>query len=285
MQVSFDFTDRGLIETVHAFVREVSAFRKETDKHKLWFRGHSKSDYKLVPTIGRLACYGGLAKTFNLTTERELLHRFRRRAFPYDGRVKQAGYALFLARHHGLPTRVLDWTANVLYALYFACMEHVDHDGNVWAFRQRGYAHVLDAFDLVDHDEAQLLSSKPSRVKIVHPVFNSARLIAQEGGFTLHSDPWRPLEDLVGVRFGKRSLDIEDLHRWLIPKTAKPTLLRELSGLGVSHRNVFPEFDGIARSLWETEVLWNPDRRRPNSGLQPTAPRKRMRPPRLNPKR
>ena len=125
MQVSFDFTDRGLIETVHALVREVSAFRKETDKHKLWFQSHSKSDYKLVPTIGRLACYGGLAKTFNLSTERELLHRFRRRAFPYDGRVKQAGYALFLARYHGLPTRVLDWTANLLYALYFACMEHV----------------------------------------------------------------------------------------------------------------------------------------------------------------
>jgi len=35
---------------------------------------------------------------------------------------------------------------------------------------------------------------------------------------------------------------------------------------------VFPELDGIARSLWETEALWNPDRRRPHSGLQPTAP-------------
>jgi len=28
---------------------------------------------------------------------------------------------------------------------------------------------------------------------------------------------------------------------------------------------VFPELDGIARSLWETEVLWNSDRRRPNN--------------------
>ena len=171
-------------------------------------------------------------------------------------------------------------------SLYFACMEHVDHDGNVWAFRQRGYAHVLDAFDLVDPRRGTAFVVEAfSREDRSIPSSTAARLIAQEGGFTLHSDPWRPLEDLVGVRFGKRSLDIEDLHRWLIPKTAKPTLLRELSGLGVNHRNVFPEFDGIARSLWETEVLWNPDRRRPNSGLQPTAPRKRMRPPRLNPRR
>jgi hypothetical protein len=263
----------------------VSAVREATDKHKLWFRGHSKSEYKLVPTIGRLACYGGLSKTFNAVTERELLHRFRRRAFPHDGRVDQAGYALFLARHHGFPTRLLDWTANVLYALYFACMENVDHDGHVWAFRQRGYAHVLDAFDLVGKDEAKLLSSKPFQVKIVHPVFNSARLIAQEGGFTLHSDPWRPLEDLVRVRFGKESLDIEHLYRWTVPKVAKPTLLRELSGLGISHRNVFPELDGIARSLWETEVLWNPDRGRPDNGLQPAAAGKNMRTPRLKPRR
>src|SRR5205814_9434678 len=126
---------------------------------------------------------------------------------------------------------------------------------------RRGTAFVVEAFSRED---------RSSRLQL-------SEAYCTRGGFTLHSDPWRPLEDLVGVRFGKRSLDIEHLYRWLIPKRAKPTLLRELSGLGVSHRNVFPELDGIARSLWETEALWNPDRQRPNSGLQPTAPRKRMR--------
>src|SRR6266581_4758735 len=137
MSISFKFSDRGPIKKVAAFVGEVSVVREATDRHKLWFRGHSKSEYKLVPTIGRLTRYGGRSKTFNVATERALLHRFRRRAFPHDGRVDQAGYALFLARHHGLPTRLLDWTANVLYALYFACMEYGNHDGHVWAFRQR----------------------------------------------------------------------------------------------------------------------------------------------------
>jgi hypothetical protein len=164
-------------------------------------------------------------------------------------------------------------------------MEHGDTDGNVWAFRQRGYDYVLDAFELVGLDEKTLLSPKASQVRIVHPVFNSARLIAQEGGFTLHSDPWRPLEDLVAVRFRERYLDIEHLFRWLIPKNAKPRLLRELSGLGVSHRSVFPELDGIARSLWETEVLWNPDHGRPYNGVQPSAAQRIVTPPRLKPRR
>jgi len=257
MATSFALTRRGNIESVDGFVREVSEVREQTDKHKLWFRGHSKSTFNLLPTIGRQARYGGRVCTFDRHAERELLHRFRRRAFPHDGRVDRPGYALFLARHHGLPTRLLDWTANVLYALHFACMENGDSDGDLWAVRQGDYAHVLDAFKLIGWDEKRLFASSPLRIKFVHPVFNSDRLIAQEGGFTIHSDPWRPLEDLVNHQFGDEHLDIEDLYRWSIPKDAKPAILRELSGLGVSHRSAFPDLDGIARSLWETEILWN----------------------------
>ena len=91
----------------------------------------------------------------------------------------------------------------------------------------------------------------------MHPVFNSMRLIAQEGGFTWHSDPWCPLEELVTQPFSEGELDIEHLYKWSVAKESKPALLRELSGLGFSHRNAFPDLDGIARSLWETEVLWN----------------------------
>src|SRR5690242_724350 len=111
--------------------------------HKLWFRGHSREDFRLVPSIGRPAKYGGRAMVYTQHSERELLHRFRRRAFAHDDRVGTAGYALFLARHHGLPTRLLDWTANVLFALYFACMQDGEFDGHVWAFKQRTYSDLL----------------------------------------------------------------------------------------------------------------------------------------------
>lgn len=242
-----------------AFVSSIAAVREIGDKHKLWFRGHSKATYLLVPTIGRKARYAGRVKTFDANAEQQLLHRFRRRAFPHDRRVEKAGYALFLARHHGLPTRVLDWTANVLYAMYFACSENGDQDGAIWAFRQRSYANILDAFDVVEYREAKLSAPNPPRVKIVHPVFNSERLIAQEGGFTLHSDPWTPLESLAGREFEIEDIDIENLYQWKVPADHKSNIIRELSGLGVSHRSAFPDLDGIAKSIWETEVLWNGD--------------------------
>lgn len=263
MAISFGISERKPIESVSQFVQDAKSVREmgegEAVKHKLWFRGHSRSEFELVPTIGRPHPYGGRIGRFDRSAERELLHRFRRRAFPNDQRVEHAGYALFLARHHGLPTRVLDWTANVLYALYFACMESGDHDGIVWAFRQRSYLGVLDAFELVGRDDDTLFASEPISVRIVHPVFNSTRLVAQEGGFTLHSDPWTSLEQLAGRPFSEGCLDIQQLYRWPVSCRAKSTLLRELSGLGVSHRSAFPDLDGIARSLWETEVIWNGD--------------------------
>ena len=55
MSTSFDLHSRGAITAVDAFIREVSAVREETNKHKLWFRGHSRADFKLIPTIGREA--------------------------------------------------------------------------------------------------------------------------------------------------------------------------------------------------------------------------------------
>ena len=207
--------------------------------------------------------YADRQQAFGPREEAELLHRFRRRAYSHDRAVENAGDALFLARHHGLPTRLLDWTANVLFALHFSCATHVESDGQLWAFRQRSYSTVRDAFELTRHgSEYELFNSANAErsVKIVHPVFNSGRLIAQDGGFTLHSDPWTPLERLAGVEFAEDALDVESLYSWQIPKESKPGILRELSGLGINHRSMFPDLDGIARSLWETEVLWNGSR-------------------------
>jgi hypothetical protein len=227
---------------------------------KLWFRGHSSASFRLLATVGRSAKYGGRKKRFTKKDEEQLLHRFRRRAFPQDRSVTNAGYAIFLARHHGLPTRLLDWTANALFGLYFCCAEHPGKDGRLWAFRQRTYENVLDAFQITQATtEAELFGIIESgkRIKIVHPIFNSARLVAQDGGFTWQSDPWVALEDLAGASFEAENIDIKHLYSWQIPADRKAPLLRELSGLGVSHRSVYPDLDGIARSLWETEVLWN----------------------------
>ncbi len=260
MSVSFNLRSCGKIESLSALIDAASSVREEGDKHKLWFRGHSKDNYKLEPTIARSQKYADREQVFTPDLEKELLNRFRRRAFPHDSNVTSAGYAIFLARHYGLPTRLLDWTANPLFALYFTCIEHDDHDGDVWAFRQCDGNSGLDAFTLTEKisesDLFAITGDKPE-IRIVFPVFNSPRLVAQDGCFTWPSDPWKPIEDLALKPFMKHRLDIENLYRWQIPHECKPRILRELGGLGINHRSVYPDLEGIARSIWETEVLWN----------------------------
>lgn len=261
--VSFRCRERDHVKTVTGFIEDVFLLRG-SGHNKLWYRGHSRDSFKLVPTIGRPTTYADRKKSFCRLDERELLHRFRRRAYPHDAQVRTAGHAIFLARHHGLPTRLLDWTANALFGLYFACSKDTLCDGTIWAFVQRADSQIQDAFELAAiGSEQELLGSGdqteegPARVKIVYPIFSSPRIVAQESGFTLHSHPWRSLEEMANEPFSRSDMDIAELYRWRILAAHKPALVRELSGLSVTHRSVFPDLDGIAASLWETDVLWN----------------------------
>ena len=95
------------------------------------------------------------------------------------------------------------------------------------------------------------------RVKLLEPVYNSPRLLAQDGAFTVQADPWIPMDHYAGTQFWNTDLDVSGLFCWEIAREKKRLLMEQLSGLGITHRAVYPDLDGIARSLWETDVLRN----------------------------
>ena len=260
---------RDEIKCVADFVSAISKLRREESNRKIWYRGHSKSSYKLVPSVGRPQMYMGKELTFNFKDERHLLHRFRRRAYLTVNRIMPAGEAIFLARDHGLPTRLLDWTANALYALYFACYENVRKDGKVWAMTYFSDENYFDSLYVIAkrENEKELFAWPLERIthpsikyalKIIHPFYNSPRLLAQDGAFTFHYDPWKPIECLSGRHFIRQTLDIEKLYWWDIPAARKQKIIEDLSGLGITHRIMFPDLDGMAKSILDTEVLWSP---------------------------
>jgi hypothetical protein len=269
--VTFQIVEKNSITSVRSFIDAVFCLREDIQYEKLWYRGHSDFGFELTPSVGRKQRYAGKELVFTRAQEISLLHRFRRRAYPLTGRAMTAGEAIFLARHHGFPTRLLDWTDNALYALYFACFEQGvpahDPDGRVWAMLRRETIQ-LDAFDLAKKtSEADLfdfvISEKEDpdtsshAIKMLHPFYNSPRLLSQDGAFTIHSHPRRSIESYQGEDFYKIDLDIDKLWWWRIPVKSKTPIIRELSGLGITHRTLYPDLDGIARSLWETEVLWS----------------------------
>ncbi len=76
--------DSYVLQPVHSiedFVARITEI-KASHNATTWYRGHSKDDFRLVPTIGREYRYNGKKITFTPEQERDLLHRFRRRIYP-----------------------------------------------------------------------------------------------------------------------------------------------------------------------------------------------------------
>jgi hypothetical protein len=258
--IQFTVETLGVVTSVNDFIAEIFKYRNSIGNRKIWYRGQADKSHGLLPTIGRDQPYAGRTMKFDRDQERELLHRFRRRSYPLIGLALTAGEALFLARHHKLPTRLLDWSANAFVGLYFACISEPTKHGRVWGAVRRETSQDLDAFDLAKQEKeedlfALLERGKPS-IKLLHPFYNSPRIVAQDGVFTVHDDPWQPLESYAKYDFQPKNLDLDRIIQWRVNRNSKPRIIGELSVLGITHRTVYPDLDGIAQSLWETEVLW-----------------------------
>jgi hypothetical protein len=94
----------------------------------VWFRGHARADCTLTPTLYRAP--------YKLEHEPTLMTRFMQNALPLlNYRPNSSWEWMFLMRHHGCPTRLLDRTETPLVGLYFACEpkdDHDNHDGHLW---------------------------------------------------------------------------------------------------------------------------------------------------------
>lgn len=217
-----------------------------------WFRGHRSTSWQLTPTIFR-----SLRAANN---EGELLAHFRHEASRYSSSASGEWWELIaLAQHHGLPTRLLDWTESPLVALYFAAQDSMiipDDDrtaepGVVWILlpedllRWQGAntaSHGVLGMSLGLDDYSPFTESQPPDDRPATPVFGTQpfpRIRAQWGTFTVACREY-PLEYFVPSSVLTR---IEVLHE------AKPDIRSELTSLGVDARTVFPDLNRIAERL------------------------------------
>ena len=195
------------------------------------FRGVNKTTYKLVPSVGR---HKPCREATHLQMEKRLLQLFKESSAPYIGQSPQNAFEwLALAQHHGLPTRLLDWTYNPLVALYFAVDKHVDCDCIVYAYRggtslQPEEINSKDPFKL-----KKVIRYRPSHI--------SRRIATQAGLFTVHPNPQTPFTG-------------DNVERIRVKSHARRDLKKILAKYGVSSRYLFPDLDGLAESLKWLEV-------------------------------
>src|SRR5262249_33489229 len=141
-------------------------------RRRLLFRGQRR-EWPLVPKIGRVKLRQPL-----LQAEREMLSALKRRALPLLHTLPESDLEwLPLGQHHGMATRLLDWTENPLTALWFAVRRPPEADeygdpepGVVWCL-------TADEETVIATDEAA--SSGRKETIVLRPRHITQRIAAQ----------------------------------------------------------------------------------------------------------
>jgi hypothetical protein len=186
------------------------------------FRGINNPAYELIPKVGRLANEG---------TEKRIFDMFIRELPAYaDSYPSDLWELLALGQHHGLPTRLLDWTENPLVACFFASDGAYDCDGVIYAMHN---PHVLKDTSISPFEIDKIMRYRPRQI--------SPRIRAQSGLFTVHPNPRQPL--VVGET---GSIKVSKI---VIDKEYKSYLIWDLARLGIHRASIFPNIDGLANHI------------------------------------
>jgi FRG domain-containing protein len=233
---------------------EISRFRSP-----YVFRGVETCDRGLQ--TGLLKLVSGSTKIEKI--EGHLLRNFQKYASIERNLGDSCWKWLPVAQHHGLPTRLLDWTFSPLVALHFTVEDpnRYHTDGSLWCFN-----HQLSNRLLPDklREAGELEGADVFTARMLQSVAASLHEFDRLAGkpFVLFLEP-PSLESRIVNQFALFSImssAVLDLTVWLhshphlakqiiIPARLKPEIRDKLDQTGITERLVYPGLDGLARWL------------------------------------
>lgn len=232
----------------------------------LWFRGHYKPTWPLLPGAFRKDVNQG-RDYYERVVNQMFLLRAAARHHAVPNRDNFAAW-LFLMQHYRLPTRLLDWSESPLVAAFFALWNdrnprQPENDSAViYALapktlneRQLGDRRL---FLLEDKEvrslvptwvlpgEAQAPAAPDLTVAAILPEQVDPRLVAQQGAFTIHA-PDVALDTLP---------DPDQILTILsIPGGCRHAIRQDLLRMGVRPMNLFPDLDHLSADLKNFELV------------------------------
>jgi len=219
------------------------------------YRGLSDKTYTLKTSLIRLG--GDFGKR-----EPHLLRNFKKYSFRSDILNNTDWDWLAVAQHHGLPTRLLDWTYSPFAALHFstANIESFHNDGVIWALRYESLIqylpqrlrHQLDSVgsnsfttEMLSsvYDNLQELSDEQEDFVVpFEPPSLDSRIVNQYAIFTFMSNATSMLNEWLE--------DKPDLYfRIIVPAELKWEIRDKLDQLNINERVLFPGYEGLSKWL------------------------------------
>jgi hypothetical protein len=227
------------------------------------YRGMFDTGGDLTTTLVRL----NLGRD-DASQEGHLLRNFRKYAHRRHFSGDSVWNWLALAAHHGLPTRLLDWTFSPFVAMHFATddIETFNVDGVIWcvdyakahallpeALRRELRGEGSDVFtaemidrvadDLPKFDRLRAGGGREEDfVLFLEPPSLDDRIVNQFALFGLMSSPTAALDEWLAAH--------PDLYRRvIIPKELKWEVRDKLDQANITERVLFPGLDGLSRWL------------------------------------
>ena len=194
------------------------------------YRGHASKEWDLVPSIGRDYIDKEKWTEEAIEIEREMLAEFKKQTariikIPPTSTIEW----LALMQHHGMPTRLLDFSKNPLVALYFACSEKSwDEDGVVYSTKFTIKKNEVDG---------DLFTQQGNFTYFPHHI--SDRITSQSGLFICCAAPNKPLRGGLG----------NQVTKIMISKSSKSMILSDLRDIGIHPGSIFPGLEGTCKSL------------------------------------
>lgn len=272
-----------VIESWDQYVRVASALVKETFPTSYMFRGQSRRQWRLNPSLGRLLP-NGIAPAKALDVERRLLEDFRSQAhlhvpaglLPRSFPPVSPTEWWALMQHYGAPTRLLDWTQSPYVAAYFAVETDWEIDGSIFMVHvhtaQQSYKTHFGVDGKVQ-TEVFADPNAPQALLFWYPDRKSSRFVAQQSFAAIGTNLLCTHDELlVPPCAAATEANSSKLFykRWIVPGALKPVFLRNLRAMNIAAHSLFPGLDGVCRSAAEDARLAFTGGQ-PNKALHPSA--------------
>ena len=218
------------LETLEQFHKFFRTFRGH-DGLGTWYRGQADANWPLLPKAGREECF--------VPHDRDLgrFSAWLKTAIAYENLPDTYIERLAVAQHHGLATRLLDWTKNPLVAAFFAVSEEQGKDGSLYLLE------CPDKFCTTEVTSESLTDHPKVRAYIPRAVTD--RILQQQGMFTVHCPSNNEIE-ICGSRIDSNE---PNLRKIIIPASLKDDILEMLNDYGVADNTLFPGLDGLSKNI------------------------------------
>src|SRR4030067_1702614 len=225
----------------------------------LWYRGCNISKNNLIPSLYRHKEYSTIDQFLDM--ESKIINKFKERSTPFlESSLSNDIEDLFLMQHFGVPTRLLDWTENPFIAMYFALTiksnpNNTTDDAIIWIlnpinWNQTVLSHLSYKGGVISIYDNEIGGYKPNDVMNSKPIaiygkYNSPRIVAQRGVFTLFGRDTQPMEEI----YKSGSFPPDCIIKLLVPSNKVDDMLKSIIKIGFSDSVVFPDLDGLSKEI------------------------------------